>query len=103
MRELNKHIGADTDVPAGDIGVSGREIGWLFGAYRAEKNKWEGVLTGKGGSWGGSLIRPEATGFGLVYVRSDFSIQGSEMISRTKTNKKIVRQPYDPVRQPRHF
>lgn len=68
MRELNKHIGADTDVPAGDIGVSPREIGWLFGAYRAEKNKWEGVLTGKGGSWGGSLIRPEATGFGLVYV-----------------------------------
>lgn len=68
MRELNKHIGADTDVPAGDIGVSPREIGWLFGAYRAEKNKWEGVLTGKGGSWGGSLSRPEATGFGLVYV-----------------------------------
>ncbi|KAI6711973.1 hypothetical protein PZA11_005207 [Diplocarpon coronariae] len=67
MRELSKHIGADTDVPAGDIGVSPREIGWLFGAYRAEKNKWEGVLTGKGGSWGGSLIRPEATGFGLVY------------------------------------
>lgn len=68
MRELNKHIGADTDVPAGDIGVSGREIGWLFGAYRAERNRWEGVLTGKGGSWGGSLIRPEATGYGLVYV-----------------------------------
>ncbi|TAQ85267.1 hypothetical protein B7494_g6410 [Chlorociboria aeruginascens] len=67
MRELSKHIGADTDVPAGDIGVSPREIGWLFGAYRAERNKWEGVLTGKGGSWGGSLIRPEATGFGLVY------------------------------------
>ncbi|KAH8597028.1 putative NADP-specific glutamate dehydrogenase [Bisporella sp. PMI_857] len=67
MRELNKHIGADTDVPAGDIGVSGREIGWLFGAYRAERNKWEGVLTGKGGSWGGSLIRPEATGYGLIY------------------------------------
>jgi len=67
MRELNKHIGADTDVPAGDIGVSGREIGWLFGAYRAEKNKWEGVLTGKGTTWGGSLIRPEATGYGLVY------------------------------------
>ncbi|KFY41255.1 hypothetical protein V494_03100 [Pseudogymnoascus sp. VKM F-4513 (FW-928)] len=67
MRELSKHIGAYTDVPAGDIGVSGREIGWLFGAYRAHRNKWEGVLTGKGGSWGGSLIRPEATGFGLVY------------------------------------
>ncbi|KAK3706715.1 NADP-dependent glutamate dehydrogenase [Vermiconidia calcicola] len=67
MRELNKHIGPDTDVPAGDIGVSPREIGWMFGAYRAEKNRWEGVLTGKGGNWGGSLIRPEATGYGLVY------------------------------------
>ncbi|KAF2461651.1 Glutamate/Leucine/Phenylalanine/Valine dehydrogenase-domain-containing protein [Lineolata rhizophorae] len=67
MRELNKHIGADTDVPAGDIGVSPREIGWMFGTYRAERNRWEGVLTGKGGNWGGSLIRPEATGFGLVY------------------------------------
>ncbi|KAL9089901.1 MAG: hypothetical protein Q9159_002258 [Coniocarpon cinnabarinum] len=65
MRELNKHIGADTDVPAGDIGVSPREIGWLFGAYRAERNRWEGVLTGK--PVGGSLIRPEATGYGLVY------------------------------------
>ncbi|KAF2737287.1 NADP-specific glutamate dehydrogenase [Polyplosphaeria fusca] len=67
MRELSKHIGADTDVPAGDIGVSPREIGWMFGTYRAERNRWEGVLTGKGGSWGGSLIRPEATGYGLVY------------------------------------
>ncbi|PHH51180.1 NADP-specific glutamate dehydrogenase [Ceratocystis fimbriata CBS 114723] len=67
MRELSKHIGADTDVPAGDIGVSGREIGWLFGAYRKYRNRWEGVLTGKGLSWGGSLIRPEATGYGLVY------------------------------------
>lgn len=67
MRELSKHIGADTDVPAGDIGVSPREIGWMFGAYRAARNRWEGVLTGKGGSWGGSLIRPEATGYGLVY------------------------------------
>ncbi|KAK9420347.1 putative Glutamate dehydrogenase [Seiridium unicorne] len=67
MRELSKHIGADTDVPAGDIGVGGREVGYLFGAYRRERNKWEGVLTGKGGSWGGSLIRPEATGYGLVY------------------------------------
>ncbi|KAI9664756.1 MAG: hypothetical protein M1821_006204 [Bathelium mastoideum] len=67
MRELSKHIGADTDVPAGDIGVSPREIGWMFGAYRAERNRWEGVLTGKGLNWGGSLIRPEATGYGLVY------------------------------------
>jgi len=67
MRELHKHIGAETDVPAGDIGVTGREIGYMFGAYRALTNKWEGVLTGKGGSWGGSLIRPEATGYGVVY------------------------------------
>lgn len=67
MRELSRHIGADTDVPAGDIGVSGREIGWMFGTYRAARNAFEGVLTGKGLSWGGSLIRPEATGYGLVY------------------------------------
>lgn len=67
MRELSKHIGADIDVPAGDIGVSGREIGYMFGTYRRERNKFEGVLTGKGLDWGGSLIRPEATGYGLVY------------------------------------
>lgn len=68
MRELSKHIGANTDIPAGDIGVSPREIGWLFGAYKANTKLWEGCLTGKGGTWGGSLIRPEATGYGLVYV-----------------------------------
>nr|prf dehydrogenase,NADP specific Glu [Neurospora crassa] len=67
MAELHKHIGADTDVPAGDIGVGGREIGYMFGAYRKAANRFEGVLTGKGLSWGGSLIRPEATGYGLVY------------------------------------
>ena len=67
MRELSRHIGADTDVPAGDIGVGGREIGYLFGAFRKERNKFEGVLTGKGLDWGGSLIRPEATGYGLIY------------------------------------
>ncbi|KAK4137686.1 NADP-dependent glutamate dehydrogenase-like protein [Trichocladium antarcticum] len=67
MRELSRHIGADTDVPAGDIGVGSREIGYLFGAYRRDRNKFEGVLTGKGLTWGGSLIRPEATGYGLVY------------------------------------
>lgn len=68
MSELGKHIGADIDVPAGDIGVSPREIGWLFGQYKKQTKSWEGILTGKGGTWGGSLIRPEATGFGLVYV-----------------------------------
>ncbi|KAF5023817.1 hypothetical protein F66182_4125 [Fusarium sp. NRRL 66182] len=67
MTELSKHIGGETDVPAGDIGVGGREVGYLFGAYRKLRNRWEGVLTGKGLSWGGSLIRPEATGYGLVY------------------------------------
>ncbi|KAI1169088.1 glutamate/Leucine/Phenylalanine/Valine dehydrogenase [Nemania serpens] len=67
MARLCQHIGADTDVPAGDIGVGGREVGYMFGAYRRLRNKWEGVLTGKGLTWGGSLIRPEATGFGLVY------------------------------------
>jgi glutamate dehydrogenase (NADP+) len=70
MGELSKHIGADVDIPAGDIGVGGREIGFLFGAYKKATKQWEGILTGKGLTWGGSLIRPEATGFGLVYVRS---------------------------------
>ncbi len=67
MTELSKHIGANTDVPAGDIGVGGREIGYLFGQYKRLRNEFTGVLTGKGMSYGGSLIRPEATGYGAVY------------------------------------
>jgi len=67
MSELFRHIGANTDVPAGDIGVGGREIGFMFGMYKKLKNEFTGVLTGKGASWGGSLIRPEATGYGNVY------------------------------------
>ena len=67
MLELNRHIGSNTDVPAGDIGVGAREIGFLFGMYKKIKNEFTGVLTGKGRSWGGSLIRPEATGYGTVY------------------------------------
>ena len=67
MTELFRHIGADTDVPAGDIGVGAREVGYLFGQYKRLVNRYEGVLTGKGRSFGGSLIRPEATGFGAVY------------------------------------
>ncbi len=67
MTELFRHIGADTDVPAGDIGVGGREIGFMFGQYKRLTNKFEGVLTGKGRNWGGSLIRPEATGYGCVF------------------------------------
>ena len=67
MTELFRHIGASTDVPAGDIGVGGREIGYMFGQYKRLSNRFEGVLTGKGIDWGGSLIRPEATGYGQVY------------------------------------
>jgi glutamate dehydrogenase (NADP+) len=69
MTELNRHIGPNTDVPAGDIGVGGREIGFLFGQYKRIRNEFTGVLTGKGLEWGGSLIRPEATGYGAVYFR----------------------------------
>lgn len=67
MTELCRHIGADVDVPAGDIGVGGREVGYLFGQYKRVRNEFTGVLTGKGLGWGGSLIRPEATGYGAVY------------------------------------
>ena len=67
MSELFRHIGPQTDVPAGDIGVGGREIGYLFGMYKKLRNEFTGVLTGKGMSWGGSLVRPEATGYGTVY------------------------------------
>ncbi len=71
MTELARHIGADTDVPAGDIGVGGREIGYLYGQYKRIKNLYEGVLTGKGLTYGGSLARTEATGYGLVYIVAD--------------------------------
>jgi len=71
MSELFRHIGPDTDVPAGDIGVGGREIGYLFGQYRRLRNEFTGVLTGKGLNWGGSLIRPEATGYGAAYFAEE--------------------------------
>lgn len=71
MSELFRHIGPDTDVPAGDIGVGGREIGFLFGMYKKLRNEFTGVLTGKGLNWGGSLIRPEATGYGSVYFAAE--------------------------------
>jgi len=71
MSELYRHIGPDTDVPAGDIGVGGREIGFLFGQYKRLKNEFSGVLTGKGIEWGGSLIRPEATGYGATYFAKE--------------------------------
>src|SRR5262249_21166242 len=71
MTELQRHVGADTDVPAGDIGVGGREIGFMFGQYKRLANQFTGVLTGKGLGWGGSLIRPEATGYGAVYFAAE--------------------------------
>jgi glutamate dehydrogenase (NADP+) len=71
MLELNRYIGPDTDVPAGDIGVGGREIGTMFGTYKKLRNEFTGVLTGKGLNWGGSLIRPEATGYGVTYFAEE--------------------------------
>lgn len=73
MTELQRHIGANTDVPAGDIGVGGREIGYMFGQYKRLRNEFTGVLTGKGLGWGGSLIRPEATGYGSVYFAAEMA------------------------------
>ncbi|MDP4184136.1 MAG: NADP-specific glutamate dehydrogenase [Bacteroidota bacterium] len=84
MTELFRHIGPNTDVPAGDIGVGGREIGYLFGQYKRLRNEFTGVLTGKGVEWGGSLIRPEATGFGAVYfVQHMLAEQGKEIAGHT--------------------
>lgn len=103
MTELSRHIGADTDVPAGDIGVGGREIGFLFGQYKRLRNEFTGVLTGKGMAWGGSLIRPEATGYGCVYFAAhmlaskglDFSgkrvsISGSGNVAQYACEKAIA-------------
>lgn len=81
MTELQRYIGANIDVPAGDIGVGGREIGFLFGQFKRVQNSFEGVLTGKGASWGGSLIRPEATGYGAVYFLEEMLAQKGEKIT----------------------
>ncbi len=84
MTELSKHIGADTDVPAGDIGVGGREVGYMFGQYKRLRNEFTGVLTGKGISFGGSLIRPEATGYGDVYfAQSMLATKGDSFTGKT--------------------
>ena len=83
MTELCKYIGADTDVPAGDIGVGGREIGYLFGQYKRVRDLYEGVLTGKGLTYGGSLIRTEATGYGVVYILNEL-MKASQRFSRRK-------------------
>ena len=84
MTELYRHIGADTDVPAGDIGVGGREIGYMFGQYKRITNRFEGVLTGKGLEWGGSLIRTEATGYGAVYFLAEMlATKGDDLVGKT--------------------
>jgi len=84
MTELCKHIGPNTDVPAGDIGVGGREIGYMFGQYKRIRNEFTGVLTGKGMSWGGSLIRPEATGYGNVYFAQNMlEVKGDSFKGKT--------------------
>ena len=100
MTELSRHIGPETDVPAGDIGVGGREIGFMFGQYKRIRNEFTGVLTGKGLNWGGSLIRPEATGYGCVYFAEEMlkrhnesfdgkivSISGSGNVAQYATEK----------------
>src|SRR5210317_1078868 len=100
MTELSRHIGPNTDVPAGDIGVGGREIGYLFGQYKRLRNEFTGVLTGKNLNWGGSLIRPEATGYGAVYFAANMlgtrnesiegkivSISGSGNVAQYATEK----------------
>jgi glutamate dehydrogenase (NADP+) len=84
MTELCKHIGPNTDVPAGDIGVGGREIGYMFGQYKRIRNEFTGVLTGKGIGWGGSLIRPEATGYGNVYFAQNMlALKGDSFKGKT--------------------
>jgi glutamate dehydrogenase (NADP+) len=81
MAELFRHIGEDTDVPAGDVGVGAREIGYLFGMYKKLRNKFTGALTGKGLAWGGSLIRPEATGYGVVYFAAEMLATRGETLA----------------------
>ncbi|RTY93595.1 NADP-specific glutamate dehydrogenase, partial [Flavobacterium bomense] len=81
MTELSKHIGSNTDVPAGDIGVGGREVGYMFGQYKRLRNEFTGVLTGKGISFGGSLVRPEATGYGNVYFANSMLVTKGDSFS----------------------
>jgi len=84
MAEISRHIGPNTDVPAGDIGVGAREIGYIFGMYKKLKNEFSGVLTGKGLTWGGSLVRPEATGYGCIYFASEMlAVKGESLEGKT--------------------
>jgi len=93
MRELSKYIGADTDVPAGDVGCTRREVGWMFGAFKAATTRWEGCITNKGDAFGGSLMKLEATGFGLVHVRQ--APKRPDLLANSTTT---VRVPNDRIR-----
>ena len=84
MTELSRHIGPNTDVPAGDIGVGAREIGYLFGMYKKVRNEFTGVITGKGLNWGGSLIRPQATGYGMVYFTAEMLAKNNDSLEGKK-------------------
>ena len=86
MTELYRHVGPDTDVPAGDIGVGGREVGYMFGMYKKLANEHTGVFTGKGISFGGSLIRPEATGYGCVYFMQEMLNHKNDTLKGKKCN-----------------
>jgi len=90
MTELQRHIGADTDVPAGDIGTGGREVAFMFGQYKKLRNEFVGVLTGKGMSWGGSNIRPEATGYGLIYYVENMIAKYCPELSFTKESTRVA-------------
>jgi len=100
MTELSRHIGPNTDVPAGDIGVGGREIGYMFGQYKRLRNEFTGVLTGKALNWGGSLIRPEATGYGSTYMAAEMlktkkeSFKGKTVAISGSGNVNISRTRY---------
>ena len=98
MIELQRHVGPDTDVPAGDIGVGGREIGYLFGQYKRMRNEWSGVLTGKGLSYGGSLARTEATGYGLCYFTDELLMAEGKWSSLVR-----VMWLFMPIRKPRNW
>ena len=95
MTELTKYVGADTDVPAGDIGTGAREIGYMYGQYKRITGLYEGVLTGKGLTWGGSLVRKQATGYGLVYILNEMvtavgdSLEGKTVVVTGSGNVEI--------------
>ena len=91
MNELYRHIGADTDVPAGDIGTGAREIGYMYGQYKKIRNIYEGVLTGKGLSYGGSLARTQATGYGLCYFTDEMlKLAGIELAGKTVAISAVI-------------